>query len=62
MNMVKWIKRQVIIPVIHIRPLSWFTLRNWYSIYRWTHPLYYEKWKIRLIDIGMITVGYRKLK
>ncbi len=45
--------------VFHFRNLSWFLAKNWYSLYRWKNPQKYEGWKLRLIDIGAITIGYR---
>jgi len=46
--------------VFHFRPFSWFFEKTWYSLCRWKNPQKYEGWRIRLIDIGAITIGYRK--
>jgi hypothetical protein len=46
--------------VFRLRPFSFFFLRSWYSTYRWKNPTSFENLKIYLIDIGAITIGYRK--
>lgn len=48
--------------VVAIRPISWMFLRNWYSVYRWTHPQDYMNRVYRLVDIGFITIGFYKDK
>ena len=51
-NMVKF--------VVHVRPFKWFFEKQWYSFHRWKCPVEYEGWKIKLIDIGALTFGYRR--
>ena len=43
--------------IICFRPISWMFRGNWYSLYRWRNPQYYENKTFKLIDIGSITVG-----
>ena len=49
--------------IVRFRPISYIFYKNWYSLYRWKNPHYYEdedKVRVKLIDIGAITIGYRK--
>jgi len=49
--------------IFRYRKFSYFKNKNWYSLYRWKNPHYYEdedKVRVKLIDIGAITIGYRK--
>jgi len=46
--------------VIAFRPIKWMFLSNWYSLYRWSHPTEYYGLTYKLIDIGILTIGYSR--
>jgi hypothetical protein len=43
---------------IGFRPFNFFFYKNWYSLYRFKHVKEILNHKIRLIDIGAITIGW----
>lgn len=50
--------------IFHLRPIKWFLRKDWYSLYRWKHPFDYglsHNATGRVIDIGAITIGYRRV-
>lgn len=46
--------------IFRVRPLRWLFRRNWYSLYRWRNPVEQDGETVRLIDMGPVTVGYRR--
>lgn len=48
--------------ILCFRPISFMFLKNWYSLYRWNNPTEYENQIFRMIDIGVITIGYKYTK
>lgn len=46
--------------IIAFRPFRWFFYKNWWSVYRWNHPTAFDGQFFRLIDMGAITIGYRR--
>jgi len=58
-NLSKWLKKiNRIRFILRLRPLKYVFIRNWYSTYRWKNPYEMEDEKVRLLDIGMLTIGY----
>ncbi len=45
--------------ILVFRPLKFIFYKNWYSVYRWTHPTEYENTISHLIDFGFLTIGYK---
>jgi len=45
--------------VFACRPIQWIFRRDWYSLYRWRIGFdpQYDCYSIRVIDIGMFTIG-----
>lgn len=48
--------------VIAIRPIEFLFIGNWYSMYRFIHPVECESGIGRFIDLGVITIGYWNIK
>lgn len=47
-------------PMILFRPFKWIFRKDWYSLYRWrkTDNYPFSTDTVRLIDIGMLSIGY----
>ena len=43
---------------VRFRPFEWLLYRKWNSLHRWRNPTEYEGSIYRMVDVGMITVGY----
>lgn len=46
--------------ILRVRPLEFIFNKNWYSKTRFITPVFYENEKLRIIDIGCLSVGYAK--